>query len=49
MPNPYARLGAVYCFKREKRSEIKITEIVDEHMATAKVVRGRLRITTWSS
>jgi hypothetical protein len=36
-PRPY------YIFRREQKGEIKITEIVDEHMATAKVVRGEVK------
>jgi hypothetical protein len=43
VPNPYSRPGAQYSFKREETGRIKITEIVDEHMATAKVVRGEVK------
>jgi hypothetical protein len=43
VPNPYSRPGAQYSYKREQTGEIKITEIVDEHMATAKVVRGKVK------
>ena len=42
VPNPYARHGAQYSFKREETGKIKITEIVDEHMATAKVLAGQV-------
>ncbi len=43
VPNPYVRPGAAYSFRREQTGEVKITEIVDEHMANAKVVRGNVR------
>jgi hypothetical protein len=43
VPNPYSRPGAQYSFKREETGRIKITVIVDEHMATAKVVRGEVK------
>ena len=42
--NPYASRGGFYSFKREQTGEIEITEIVDEHMATAKTVRGEVRV-----
>ena len=43
VPNPYVRPGAHYSFRREQTGEIRITEIVDEHMATAKVVKGNVK------
>jgi hypothetical protein len=42
VPNPYSRPGAQYSYKREEAGRIKITEIVDEHMATAKVLAGQV-------
>ena len=40
----YKSRGTVnYTFRKEQTGEIKITEIVDEHMATAKVVRGDVK------
>jgi hypothetical protein len=41
-PNPYARPGAHYSFRREQTGAIKINEIVDEHMATAKISSGKV-------
>ena len=32
-----------YVFKREQAGGIKITEIVDEHMATAQITRGEVK------
>ena len=43
VPKPYVRPGAQYTYRREQKGEITITEIVDEHMAMAKVVRGEVK------
>ena len=43
VPNYKSRGTVNYTFRKEQTGEIKITEIVDEHMATAKVVRGKVK------
>ena len=42
-PNPNSKSPVPY-FKREETGKIKILEIVDEHMATAKIIKGKVQI-----
>ena len=41
--NPNPKYAAQPYFKRDKVGKIKITEIVDEHMAKASIVRGEVK------
>jgi hypothetical protein len=41
--NPNPKYAAQPYFKRDKVGRIKITEIVDEHMAKASIVRGEVK------
>lgn len=44
VPNPYGRRGTTYSYKREETGRIRITDIVDEHMATAQIIRGEVKV-----
>jgi hypothetical protein len=41
--NPNPKYAAQPYFKRDKVGKIKITEIVDEHMAKASIIRGEVK------
>jgi len=43
VPNYKSRGTVNYIFEKEKTGGIKITEIVDEHMATAQIMGGEVK------
>jgi hypothetical protein len=43
VPNYKSRGTVNYIFKKEKTGGIKITEVVDEHMATAQIMGGEVK------
>jgi hypothetical protein len=42
--NPNPKYAAQPYFVKKKAGKIKITEIVDEHMATAKILAGQVKV-----
>ncbi|SPJ15894.1 conserved hypothetical protein [Syntrophobacter sp. SbD2] len=44
VPNPNPAKSPAPHFKREETGVVKITEIVDEHMALAKIVSGAAKV-----